>query len=326
MSELDSPEWLPPAAYDRVVVSCTARYHGSRPSRLPDRRDFRGDIAAILVDEPDHAAEVFRLLDRPGRVIYVDVERKQALDLLAIAKAVISRSTLAHAKPNDATIRSLDVFVSHLVGADLTSMRCGVYGTGNLAFKCALLLAERNAEVHVAGRSDAAVERTVDAINAILPRHQHHPVRLWGSSSRVRLMVTAVTAQGVIGPGWLARLEQGAHVIDVGIDNLDRDFISSGLAKGLTIDRLDTRAAEGQLPVAAPGFFEEVYGRADIGGVAVVSGGIVASRGTVVVDNLRHPTRIVGIANGSGGLLSVTEISPDDGERRARVEKCISSG
>lgn len=326
MSEIEDPRWLPSVSYDRVVVSCTARRHGGEPRRLPDRRDAHGLIAAILVDEPGYVEGVFRLLDRPGRTIYVDVERKQTVDLYAVAMEVVSDATLAHTKPNDVTIRSLDVLVSRMLGHDLRSARCGVYGTGNLGFKSALLLAERNAQVFVAGRSDQAVRRTVNAINAILPRHHESPVGPWTASDKVDLMVTAVTARGVVGPMWCDRLERGARVVDVGIDNLDEEFIAEALAAGAAVTRLDTRAAASQVLLPAPGFFDEVHGTAMVGDVPVVAGGVLGPRGVVVVDNLVRPTMVVGVANGRGGLISDAQLEPSERERMRNVQRSIPHG
>lgn len=326
MREIETPNWLPSSAYDRVSVTCSARHHGGEPRRLPDRRDFHGVIAAVLVDDPDYVEEVFQRLDQPGRTIYVDVERKQRVDLFAVATEVVVEATLAQTKPNDVTVRSLDVLLTRTFGPDLRTARCGVYGTGNLGFKSALLLAERNAVVFVAGRSDTAVARTVAAINAILPHHHEQPVRPWSPLDQVNFMISAVTAHGVVGRAWLDRLEAGAHVVDMGIDNLDGEFISGALAAGATVNRLDTRAAESQVLAPAPGFFDEVYGSATVAGVVVVSGGVLGDRGVVVVDNLSCPTMVVGVANGMGGLVPEDELTATERERVADVERSIPRG
>lgn len=323
MAITDSASWLPPSSYSRVAVTCSARHHGGAPRRLPDRQDSHGSIAAVLVDNPDYVEDVFRRLDQPGRIIYVDVERKQSVDLFAIASRVVRVAQLAHIKPNDVTIRSLDVFLTHVLGSDLRDVVCGVYGTGNLGFKSALLLAERNAVVHVGGRSDAAIQRTVLTINAILPQHHEHPVRPWTPTDRVNLMVSAVTARGVLGHEWLGRLEPGSLIVDIGIDNFDEAFVSGALSAGMTVSRLDTRAAESQVLVPSPGFVDEIYGRAQVAGVAVVSGGVVGERGVVVVDNLINPTMVVGVANGMGGLVSEGLLTGAERGRVADVQRSL---
>lgn len=326
MSETTDALWLPSTLYDRVSVTCSARHHGGAPRRLPDRVDARGRMAAVLVDDPSVVEEVFRRLDQPGRTLYVDVERKQEVDLFATAQRVVTKATLAQTKPNDVTIRSLDVMLTRLLGADLRDVPCGVYGTGNLGFKSALLLAERSARVFVAARSDDAVARTVGAINAILPRHSPWPVVPWSPAEQVRLMVTAVTARGVVDGSWLSRLERSALVVDMGIDNLHEDFIAGALARAVRVIRLDTRAAESQVLSPAPGFFESMHGRGVVAGVPVVSGGVVGERGAVVVDDLARPTTVIGVANGRGGLVRTSDLTSVERERLAGVEQALPRG
>jgi len=40
-----------------------------------------------------------------------------------------------------------------------------------------------------------------------------------------------------------------------------------------------------------------------VDGVPVVAGGAIGERGAVIVDDVENPARIVGVADGSGGLL-----------------------
>ena len=103
--------------------------------RLPDRRDAYGVLAAVLVETGAQARTVLTALDRPGRVLAIDVERKQAVDLMAIAREVVREARIVPTKPNDATIRSLDVLLTHVVGPDLTGVGACVLGTGNLGLK-----------------------------------------------------------------------------------------------------------------------------------------------------------------------------------------------
>ena len=145
----DPVAWLPDLAIDRVIVSCTARARGRAVVRLPDRHDAHGPLAAILVETEAAAREVLTALDRPGRVLALDVERKQAVDLMALARELVRAATVVPTKPNDATVRSLDVLLTHVLGPDLTGVTAGVLGTGNLGLKSALLLAERGATLRI---------------------------------------------------------------------------------------------------------------------------------------------------------------------------------
>lgn len=319
---LDPPPWLPPDDVERVTVSATARFHGRGPQLLPSRLDARGVIGAVLVEEEADARTVFRALDIPGRTIYVDVERKQPADLMAIAREEVRTSTLAHTKPNDATVDALDVTVSHFLGSDLHGLTVGVIGVGNLGFKSALRLAERNARVRVSDRDPAAVRRAAEAINGILPRYQSDPVDEWGSES-VDLLITAVTGTSAVDATWLTRVASDALVIDMGINNLSEEFISGALARDLRLVRLDTRASAQHIPEASPGFFEEYLGESIVGGTPLISGGVMGRYGQVVVDSFAHPTVVVGIANGHGGLVPLGELTAEEKGLVASVEHHI---
>ena len=60
------------------------------------------DGGTVLVETTDQATEVLRALDAPGRVLVLDVERKQDVDLLAVAREVVSSARVVPTKPNDA--------------------------------------------------------------------------------------------------------------------------------------------------------------------------------------------------------------------------------
>jgi len=235
-------------------------------------------------------------------MVFVDVERKQAVDLPALAQECVQNAEIHPHKPNDATVRSLDVLVTHLVGFNLSRLTIGVVGTGNIGFKAALLFAERGADVVVHGRDTKAAHRTVGAIRSILPRYGTSDVAIW-EEQKADVLVTALAARGVVGSDWVTRLLPSARVVDVGIGNLSTAFMDRALAAGVQIVRLDTRTTGSQLVAPAPAFFQDYFGQAEVEGVRITSGGIIGPRGTVVVDSYARPRRILGIADGLGGLV-----------------------
>ncbi len=320
MSSSPQSGWVPADDVDRVIVSCTARARGVPIRRLPDRRDAHGTLAAVLVETAEAAREVLAALDRPGRTVAIDVERKQDLDLPAIAAQVVRRATLVPTKPNDATIRSLDVLLTRVAGLDLAGLTVVVVGTGNLGLKTALLLAERNAAVRVTGRDARAVDRTVAAVAAVLPAfHTVPPTADVPAEGDVDLLITVVSADAVVGADWLDRLRTGGTVVDVGIGNVSGDLVEQAPARGVDVVRLDTRLAEAQVLWPAPGVGAAGPARAEVSGVLVVSGGLVGPRGAVVVDDVRDPRQVVGVADGVGGLVPPDSLGPSMTERMERV-------
>ena len=313
---------LVPREHQRVIVAVTARSNGLGARRLPDRQDHEGPIAAVQVESAEDAIWALTELDQVGRVIYVDVEAKQAMRLWDLARSVVRCAEVRTVKPNDSTVDAVEALVLNLRGLDLSVEDCAVFGTGNLAFKIALRLAERGARVQIHGRDDERVRGTVQQLNAILPRYADRPAT-GPSEVPVNMLVTAVTAAAVVGPEWLPRLAQAALVVDVGIDNLDAAFIAEAQERGHTCLRLDTRAAPYPVAPQHSHFFEVVLGRADVQGLRVVAGGVIGRLGEIVVDQVVGPTRVIGVANGTGGLIPSTEWSSDHRKGVETVEEHI---
>lgn len=284
----------------RAIVACTARA-GTGTSQGPDRSDHRGTISSFIVETAADAERLFRELDASVSEIYVDVERKKPFDLMAIAHQTLSHARIWPYKPNDTTVDAADATVLAHHGPDLAGLQCGVYGTGNLGFKIALRLAERNAHVFVAGRNLHKVDQIVSTLNMILPSSAPYPVDRW-TEQPLDALVSAVTAHGIVGPDQARRMRNGSLAIDAGINNFSACFMAAAHDVGCEVVRLDVRAATPNLQCRA-NFFDTVAGHGTIGGISVVAGGFIGRVGEIVVDSKHDPSRVVGVADGLGGLL-----------------------
>jgi len=88
--------------------------------------------------------------------------------------------------------------------------------------------------------------------------------------------------------------------------------VDAALAQGLLICRVDSRAsfaAELSLVIETKKMLA-MMGSAVVSEIPVVAGGIIGQRGSIVVDSIREPSRVIGIADGSGGLLRPAEEEP----------------
>jgi hypothetical protein len=303
------------------MVLSTARRHGRGPHRLPDRIDRGRRIVAIQVETDEEASEVFRELDREGRQFFVDVERKHDLNLVAVALKEVRLGEVRTIKPNDTTVDALDAIVAEHFGVDLNLLITMVNGTGNLAFKFALRLAERGATVGLIGRDRRKASLFCEVLNAVLPQHTSGRV-IPAGEARTQLLISAVTAKWVVTSEWLGMLADGALCVDVGIDNFSPEFVEGAHAAGHTCIRLDVRAAGDPLP-AEPDFFRDIAGRSNIGGVPVVAGGYIGRLGEIVVDQISQPCQVVGVASGTGGLLDPESWTPDQHASVAKVRNLI---
>ena len=317
-------EPLVPIPYDQIMVLSTARRHGRGPQRLPDRMDRGRAIAAVQVENDQEARQVLTSLDRPGRRFYLDVERKQDLHLVDLARTTLTHSTFAVIKPNDITVNALEALLAELCEVDVSQMRVAVYGTGNLGFKIALRLAERGGRVSLHGRDAGKASRLCRTMNEVLPPFSPSAVSTETSSGSIDVLVSAVSADSVITPDWLTRLAPQALCLDVGINNFTADFLEGALSAGHTMMRLDVRSAGDPLPTEPNPFFSEVAGQIDVDGVTAVAGGYIGKYGDVVLDRITPPSRVVGVANGTGGLLQVEQWSDEIQRSVSRIRDCFA--
>lgn len=307
---------------ERVMVSSTASSRGAGIRRLPDRVDHEGSLLAVQVETSEEAQRLLGVLDRTGRRLYVDVEAKQDIDLLKLASETVRFASVYTIKPNDATVDATEAFLLHHHGLDLADRAVAVFGTGNLGFKIALRLAERRAIVQLFGRDDARVARATAAINAILPRHTEHLLQTDGQQE-FGTLISAVAARAVIGTEWLQRLEPQSLILDVGINNLTAGLIATAQSQHHTCARLDIRAAPYPVPPARNHFFESVMGRGIVAGISVVAGGLIGRAGEIVVDQVPKAQQVVGVADGTGGLVPPPFWSPEQRGEVADLETHI---
>jgi 4-hydroxy-2-oxovalerate aldolase len=84
------------------------------------------------------------------------------------------------------------------------------------------------------------------------------------------------------------------------------DFWETAINKKLPMYRTDNRiglASEIELVIRANRLSDSIRS-GEIGGIPVVSGGFIGAKGTIVVDSVIHPTTVIGIADGNGGILA----------------------
>ena len=124
------------------------------------------------------------------------------------------------------------------------------------------------------------------------------------------------------------RLRPSGFVVDALIGAVPEFFADACRDRGVPIFRPDMRAILHSEVASAAGvasLVSRVQGMGAINGVAIAAGGMVAPRGTVIVDSVQMPSRVFGVADGRGMLLPREQLSAEFQRRLADVEESVAS-
>lgn len=306
--------------YKYLFISTTAQ--DSLPIlRLPDRKIFNGESLNFLITEESTAIEFFKNVDGLISTIIIDIESKQAIDLYSLAELHVVKSNIYTNKPNDLAVESADVLLQHHFSRNITGKKILVIGTGNISFKIALRLAERNAQVFIDGRNEEKIKKIIETINIVIPSYSKHKVRKMNKDKvdeKLDAIVSFISAEKVIDENYNEWLRETSISIDGGIGNFSEAYIAGALKKESKVIRLDVRIAlpfmEASLATLTPSFsfFQKVSGERKIGEINIVAGGIIGQEGSIIVDQIEKPQQIIGIANGYGGVKNESTISEEE--------------
>ena len=122
------------------------------------------------------------------------------------------------------------------------------------------------------------------------------------------------------------RLPSIASVYDLGIGNLRIDAADRARARGFALYRLDNRAGISSAIVRlleTDNMVTTLMGRVRLRDVDVVAGGLLAPAGAVIVDDIRRPTMIFGVADGAGRFKS-EPLAAGDREKLEYVRSLIA--
>lgn len=240
------------------------------------------DLAAVLAE-----AQSFNW-------IALDCDHKlvESASIVETARQRVNRSRLLYYSDNQVWFQSAFDMVQRIEHG-LSGRRVALCGSGPIVDALAASLTQIGAHVR---RPDAG-SGPLDA-----------PIVLGASQKRCSIDAALVD-----------RLPASASIYDLGLGNLSLDAASRARARGCTLYRLDNRAG---ISSAIIGLLEtdhmiaNLMGRATLRGIEVVAGGLLGMPGAVIVDDIRRPRVIFGVADGAGRFRP----EPLTAEDRERVE------
>lgn len=160
-----------------------------------------------------------------------------------------------------------------------------------------------------------------DLMSFTLPRLGARVVRDGdpGAERDAGIVVGASQKAASIDEASVSRLPAGAAIYDIGIGNLTPGAANLARSRGLRLYRIDNRAGISSAIVRlleTDYMVSKLMGHVRVRGVDIVAGGLLAPPGAVIVDDVRSPTLVLGVADGAGRFRP----APLSAEDQARVD------
>ena len=280
----------------------------------------------------EEAKKIAKSVDGIVETILVDVEKKSKglEEIEEVIKKEVVKSKVSMVKLNDMTMEAVDALIAQLTDT-VHGKRVVIIGAGNIGSKLALKMVERGANVVITRRIEEKVEvkKIVQALNIIKPKGTR--AKVTGTTDNLKaargadVLVCFAPKVPVITSEIVNVMNPKGLLIDGGIGTIYPDAIKLAIQRGIRVLRLDMRAgfAGGVTTLLETNsFIKNVMGKSSVANVPVVAGGFIGDKGDIIVDNISKPTQVIGVADGSGGVLK--DPGPEFKRRMEKVKREIT--
>ena len=292
------------------VISTTSKKTNKKVIFLPIRDTIYGIFGAVTVYDIEVAKNICKFLDGKIDFILVDAERKleKIQNLPQIIFDTAKKTKIFTFKNNDLTTNSADSLITNILKNNCNK-KISIVGIGNIGAKLALKLIEREFNVYIASRNLKKTRKIASALNLIKPKFSKtkiHSRSIKNIGKNVDVLVGFTSGIPIINERIVELMNKNSIIIDGGIGTINEDGIKKAKIKNIRIFRLDIRPgfiAEISNIFETEYFLNHIMGVKNLDGIKIVAGGYYGNFGDVIVDNITKPEKIIGIADGLGGVI-----------------------
>ncbi len=306
----------------------------------PIRNTSRLVAGSVIVYDISQAEAIASMVDGLVDYVLVDTEKKISTELYGVSdvgnveravREIVKQSRVLTYKGNDLTVDSVETLIVQMLSTfprGLGGKKATIIGAGNVGSKLALKLVERGMSVALFRRDAVKLQTIVEALNIIKPAETIATVYAardaLSAAKDAHLLIGMSGGNPVITSSMLDTLAKDAIVLDGGKGCCEVEAIGRAQELNIPIYRADIRSGfEGHISMAleTERIIQSTFGRAIFDGIPVVSGGLLAHAGEVVVDSIANPRVTFGLANGFGDF--VRSLTDEQARRLQRVRDYI---
>ncbi len=250
-----------------------------------------------------------KFFDGKVDAIFVDAENKlySCENVFDKILRAIKKTRVYPIKGNDFTADSAFSIISSTL-KNMVRKKIIVIGAGNIGSKLALKLTECGSQVFIMNTTRLSSSLTANAINRLKPsecRSFAIPVTKGKIPKNLDCIVGFTRGVPVVTKEIVQNLKKNGLLLDGGTGTIAESGIIEARSRNVKILRLDIRVGFSHyagMISDTENFIRNIVGKRKVNGLHIVAGGFIGERGDIIVDNIKKPTRIIGISNGKGGI------------------------
>ena len=249
-------------------------------------------------------------------VLLLDVDRKPFMPGNAIewARTGLKKTVLLTYLDSRVWAAAVEEQVVRVLHENLVGSTIVIAGVHSRSHFLALRLAERGGAVTLlsdpAQNATARISDPDDSLSLEGSRLSFDLLKAQSNAANKALSKASAVLVWPTGDAWFGQdfakhLSKGTFVLDAGIGAILPSGIEEAHQRGCFLLRVNIwPALTGALSAAHESFLESrnALGWDTIDNVPVVAGGAMGRSGDVIVDSVKHPTRIIGVCDGQGNV------------------------
>jgi 4-hydroxy-2-oxovalerate aldolase len=273
-------------------------------------------IGSVTVTSDEQLETVLGSADGRVDIVFLDVDRKPFAPSTPAqtARSTLHKSLLLTYLDSRVWVDAVEDQLVRLLGEVLDGATVVIRGNHPKSRFLALRLAERHAIVALVTDAGCSVSASVpDALRSFSFDPAHLDVTLLEASStevadwvaQARAVVVWSAGLPTFGQCEARHLEADAYVLDAGIGSILPEGLEEARRRKALLVRVNIWPVLLSALAAAHDsscVYRDAFGWSTLGGVPITAAGAMGAAGDVVVDNVHEPTRVIGVADGRGGV------------------------
>jgi hypothetical protein len=288
-------------------------------------------VGSVVFTDEAQLTDVLHAADGRVDVLLLDVDRKRfgPANSAETARAALKKTALLTYLDSRVWVEAVEDQMVRILNDTLTQSDIVVAGDHPRSRSLALRIAERGARVTLVQEPHSAEDTAIDSLRTL----SREGSELHLAQVRADVAGSVLTeANAVIvwpaGTPWFdgsfsALVSPDAYLFDASIGAILPDGVAEAQRRGCRLLRVNIWPTLTSVLAAAHESLlkmKDALGWGTLDGVSVVAGGAMGVSGDVIVDSIHHPTRVIGVCDGCGGVRFRFDEAEAERVRRVQTE------